>query len=187
MCPLPFRARRALKEYRTVNAAFLLLSSAALAGADPAPAAPAAPAVISTGHGCNNCGAPAAACCPKTGLLDKIKSRLGGLRSKSHDCGCAPAPAPACDTCPKSVADRPNLLDKLRARMGAKKSCGCAPACDPCATAPHHDAHAPTTGGTPPPKEMPKPKDPPKVDPKGNVGIPTPLPPITGAAGTSPY
>jgi hypothetical protein len=172
-----------------VNAAFLLMSSAALAGADPAPAAPAAPAVISTGHGCNNCGAPAAACCPKTGLLDKIKARLGGLRSKSHDCGCAPAPA--CDTCPKSVADRPNLLDKLKARWGSKKAHGCAPACDPCGTA-HHAAH-PAPGGGTPPKEMPKPKDPPKVDPKpkdppkGNVGIPAPLPPVTGAAGTSPY
>jgi len=170
-----------------VNAAFLLMSTAALAGADPAPAAPVAPAVISTGHGCNNCGAPAA-CCEKAGLLDKIKARLGGLRSKSHDCGCAPAPAPACDPCAKSVADRPNLLDKLKARWGSKKACGCAPACDPCATTSAHPV-TPAPGGTNPPKEMPKPKDPPKVDPKpkGNVSVPTPLPPITGAAGTSPY
>lgn len=163
-----------------MNAAFLLMSTAALAGADPAPAAPVAPAVISTGHGCNNCGAPAT-CCEKAGLLDKIKARIGSLKHKSHDCGCAPAPAP-CHTCAKSVADRPNLLDKLKARFGGHKSCGCAPACDPCATAP-----APTTGTAP--KEMPKPKDAPKVDPKpkGNVAIPVPLPPVTGASGTSPY
>lgn len=172
-----------------MNAAFLLMSSAALAGADPAPAASVAPAVISTGHGCTNCGSPATTCCPKTGLLDKIKARLGSWKHKSDDCGCAPAPAPACHTCPKSVADRPNLLDKLKARLGSKKSCGCAPACDPCATAPAHDAHPAPPGGGTAPKEMPKPKEPPKVDPKpkGNVAIPAPLPPVTGAAGTSPY
>lgn len=170
-----------------MNAAFLLMSSAALAGADPAPAAPAAPAVISTGHGCNNCGAPAT-CCEKAGLLDKIKARLGSWKHKSHDCGCAPAPAPApCHTCAKSVADRPNLLDKLKARWG-KKSCGCAPACDPCGAAPAVVTPAPG-GTTTPPKEMPKPKDPPKVDPKpkGNVAIPQPLPPVAGVSGTSPY
>lgn len=182
-----------------MNAAFLLMSSAALAGADPAPAAPAAPAVISTGHGCNDCGAPAG-CAPKAGLLDKIKARLGGLKNKSHDCGCAPAPVAHCDTCPKSVADRPNLLDKLKARLGSKKTCGCAPACDPCGGTVHSAAHPtvpahptmtpPGTGQMVPPKEMPKPKEPAKDAPKPKSearGIPTPLPPITGAAGTSPY
>lgn len=167
-----------------MNAAFLLMSTAALAGADPVPAPPAAPAVISTGHGCNNC-APAT-CCEKAGLLDKIKARLGSLKHKSRDCGCAPAPAPApCHTCAKGIADRPNLFDKLKARWGSHKACGCAPACDPCASAP---APAPAGGGTAP-KEMPKPKDTPKVDPKpkGNVAIPAPLPPVTGASGTSPY
>lgn len=167
-----------------MNAAFLLMSSAALAGADPAPAAPAAPAVISTGHGCNNCGAPAA-CCPKPGLLDKIKARIGAMKHKAHHCDCAPAPAPApCDPCAKGAAHRPNLLDKLKARFAGKKhSCGC----DPCAGAPAH--HAPAPGGTAPPKEMPKPKDPPKADPKpkGNVSIPAPLPAVAGATGTSPY
>jgi hypothetical protein len=167
-----------------VNAAFLIMSTAALAGADPAPAAPApaAPMVVS-GAGCNNCGAPAGCCDKKPGLLDKIKSRISGWGHKSHSCGCAPAPAPApapCNACPCGAADRPNLLDKLKARWGSKKSC--APACDPCGT---HTA-PPARGGTNPPKEMPKPKD---EKPKGNSASAPPIPavpPLPGA-GTSPY
>ncbi len=176
-----------------MNAAFLLMSSAALTGADPAPAHPA-PVVISSGSGCTNCGTPAHSdCgnCGRAGLLDRLKSRFGSR--KSHDCGCAPcAPAPApcaptcapaCDPCKKSYADRPNLFDTLRAKWGAKKSCG--PTCDPCGAShlgagcatPLPAGAAPVTppaGGGAPPKEMPKPKDPPKSDakPKGEAGAP---------------
>ncbi len=175
-----------------MNAAFLIMSSAALAGADPAPPAhpPAAPMVVS-GAGCNNCGAPAGCCDKKPGLLDRIKSRLGGIGKKAHDCGCAPAPAPCaapapCNTC--GAADRPNLFDKLKSRWGSKKS-NCGPTCDPCGAA--HLTPPPATGGTTPPTEMPKPKDEkPKETPKGGNSssippIPT-VPPIAGA-GTSPY
>lgn len=197
-----------------MNAAFLLMSSAALAGADvaPTPAAPA-PVVISSGAGCSNCGAPAAAApcgdCGKTkiGLFDKLKSRLGGIGKKSHDCGCAPAPvvvaAPApCDTCGHTAAaPRPNLLDKLKSRMGHKKCDACGPVCDPCGAAhlvgatPGTPVTPPTTGTptTNPPKEMPKPKeapkDAPKDKPKGDTALP--VPPVTGASGLtgagSPY
>ena len=88
-----------------MNAAFLIMTSAALAGADPAPPPPppAAPVVVS-GAGCNNC-APAPGCCgSKTGFLDRLRGRLGGglFKKKGHDC-CAPAPCPApCPPpCPK--------------------------------------------------------------------------------------
>ena len=211
-----------------MNAAFLIMSSAALAGADPAPPLPppAAPVVVS-GAGCNNCGAPAYApssgdCCgsSKGGLFDRLKGRFGGgggLFGKKHgkgDCGCAPACAPApcpapcaapppcntCNPCATSVADRPNLLDTLKSRMGHKKrgkgDCGCAPACgptcDPCGAA--HLMPAPPVGPGPipgpvvPPKEMPKPKD---EKPKGGntSGIPQPFPGagLPAGASSSPY
>lgn len=198
-----------------MNAAFLLLSSAALAGADPVPATPHAPAVISSGSGCTNCGsAPTVyaahadcGCEPKLGLFDRIKNKFG---KKSRDCGCAPAPVCApepCHTC-GSVADRPNLFDKIKGRLGHKKSCGptCEPACGPtcgptgCAAPLPTDAQPvtpPTT--TLPPKEMPKPKDIQKDVPKelpkdkkepGKGGnstvIPIPMPPVTGAGLTAP-
>lgn len=191
-----------------MNAAFLLMSSVALTGADVAPAAPApAPVVISSGAGCSNCGAPAVAAAPcgdcgktKIGLLDKIKGRFAGIGKKSHDCGCAPvvvaAPAP-CDTCGHAAAaPRPNLFDKLKSRMGHKKGHACGPVCDPCGAAHLMDAPCATPGapvtppttGTPtttPPKEMPKPKDTPKEapkdKPKGDTALP--VPPVTGASG----
>jgi hypothetical protein len=193
-----------------VNAAFLLMSSAALAGADPMPA-PAAPVVVS-GAGCSNCGPPVhySDCgCSKPGLLDRFKARFG---KKSHDCGCAPAPCPTpcpppapcpppcapapCHTC-KSAADRPNLFDTLKSRWGHKKSCG--PTCDPCgashlggcATPLPADAHPVTPGTGTPPKVMPKPVDPkadPKADPKGkgnSTGAPL-APTVNGAGLTAP-
>ncbi|AMV27655.1 hypothetical protein VT84_24860 [Gemmata sp. SH-PL17] len=177
-----------------MTAAFLLMSSAALAGADPvAQPAPATPApVVVSGAGCSNCGTPACDPCAsgKVGLLDKLKARFP---KKSHDC-CTPAPAP-CDPC---AGAKPNLLDKLKARWSSKKSHDCCtPACDPCGAAPAAPVTPPTTGGTTPPKEMPKGTTPPKetpkatTPPKGGVSIPLPLPPVTGASGlagsSNPY
>lgn len=193
-----------------MNAAILLMSSATLAGADPAPAAhpPAAPVVISSGAGCSNCGtaaayyAPSDCGCGKAGLLDRFKARFG---RKSADC-CTPAPccapASACDPCHKSAADRPNLLDKLKSRWGGKRSACCDPCAttyvDPCATT--HAVAAPpattppVTGGTTPPKEMPKPKDPKdskdskdkgKGGNTGGVSVPAP-PTVSGAGLTTP-
>jgi hypothetical protein len=181
-----------------VNTAFLLISSAALAGADPMPA-PHPAAVVVSGTGCSNC-APASDCCSKAGLFDRIKGRLGGR--KAHDCGapaCAPAPAPvpcapACAPAPcgpKSCADRPNLLDTLKARWGSKHG----PCCDPCGAthvsgcaAPLPAGAAPVVPGTGAPKEMPKPKD--KEPVKGNLTS-APVAPTVNGAGltrpTSPY
>ncbi len=105
-----------------------------------------------------------------------------------------PGPAP-CDPC---AGAKPNLLDKLKARWSSKKSHDCCtPACDPCGAAPAAPVTPPTTGGTTPPKEMPKGTTPPKetpkatTPPKGGVSIPLPLPPVTGASGlagsSNPY
>ena len=195
-----------------MNAAFLIMSSAALAGADPTPppAAHHAPVVVSGTGGCSNCGTPAytsdcGGCKPS--ILDRLKSRFG---KKSHDCGCAPACAPApvcapapCNSCPTSVASRPNLFDKLKSRWGCKKHHG--PSCDPCGAttvggcaSPLPAGAVPVTPGTAiPPKEMPKPKDVKPVDPKPKGGnstsapVPFPaIPTVNGAGLTgapSPY
>ncbi|MCY2941903.1 MAG: hypothetical protein NTV50_09595 [Planctomycetota bacterium] len=93
-----------------MNAAFLLLTTAWVAGADAAPAA--APAVTST----SSCDST---CCDKPSLLDKLRARF------AKDCCDAPkceAPkvvkcekkADACDPCKVSI------LDKLRAKLHAR-------------------------------------------------------------------
>jgi hypothetical protein len=189
-----------------VNAAFLIMSSAALVGADPAPPPPGAPVVVNTGIGCGNCGAPSyGGCCGsyKPNLLDHLRDRF----AKKHSCACAPAcpapkPAPAlcntCNTCQPtcqpSCANRPNLFDKLKSRWGTKKNCD-APCCDPCGG--YHLSTTPpvtSTGPSTAPQEMPKPMDKPKEKPKGGntSGLPQPLQatPFTGSGLTgngSPY
>ena len=101
-----------------MNAAFLLLTTAWVAGADAAPAA--APAVTST----SSCDS---ACCDKPSLLDKLRAKF------AKDCCDAPkceAPkvvkcekkADPCDPCKVSI------LDKLRAKLA--KDCCDAPKCE---------------------------------------------------------
>jgi hypothetical protein len=116
---------------------------------------------------------------------------MGGCGHKSHDCGCAPAPACAPAPCCTSVANRPNLFDTLKSRWGSKKhSCcetSCGPTCDPCGA--NYLVAPPNTGGSggTPPKEMPKPKD---KEKGGNTSsIPQSQPPVSGAglSGNSPY
>ena len=132
-----------------MNAAFLLMSSAALAGADasPPPAAYSpAPVVISGSGGCTNCGsaaqsysyAPAsygsAGDCgcdsKKPGLFSRLKGKFGGMgRKSSSDCGCAPACAPVyvpppstCNTCSSSAMAAPASRPGLFDRL--KSRCG---------------------------------------------------------------
>jgi hypothetical protein len=197
-----------------VNAAFLIMTSATLAGADPVPPPPlpAAPVVVS-GAGCSNCGAPVdMGCCgsSKPGLFDRCKSRIGGFGKKSQGCGCAPAPtccapapvyapaptccAPAQSCC--SVANRPNLFDTIKSRCGSKRNkhgpcCTPAPCCDPCAggavvgAPPVYVSPPPPMGGTTvPPKEMPKPK---VEKPKGGntSSVPAPLPAVPTVNGAT--
>ena len=179
--------------------ALLLMTSTFLAGADaPAAAAPAAPAAAVAG--CSGCSDACDSCGKKAGILDKIKARLGSHKCKSAcepacapapkcEPKCAPAPAPKCDSCDPCAAARPNLLDKLKAKLSSHKhkDCGCAPACDGCAAAPA--APAPST--TP----APKPMDPKKVGSEGAPGIVIPTPgalvvpsiPVTPVKASSPY
>ena len=101
-----------------MNATFLILSSAWLAGADAAPAAPAAPVpVVMSAAGCGGCDAPVASCdtgcstsCgPRMGLFSRIKAKFSCTKHSrcAPACAapvaapCAPAPvacAPACGT-----------------------------------------------------------------------------------------
>jgi len=135
-----------------VNAALLVMSSALAAGPDVIPAGwgeNALPSVVQAG-GCDACGGHS-----RGGLLDTLKSKFG---SKSS-CGCAPAPAPACNPCTSGGHyTQPNLLDKLKDRWAAKKAppCPCTPACAPAASpavttpvAPSADTTKPKDPGTP--------------------------------------
>ena len=167
-----------------VNAALLLMSSTLLVGADPAPPPAAYPTVAASGCCDQACGDP---CCERTGLLNRIKGRLGHRRSKGDDC-CAPAPdccAPApticcappspCDTCePCCDSGRPNLLDRLRGHFRKKRGGDCCEPCPQpcdsgcgpgCTTVPHGaPAHGAPPAPLPPsgdiPKPMPKPSKP---------------------------
>lgn len=167
-----------LEEYR-VNAAFLIMSSVALTGADPAPATPApvAPVVINGGAGCSPCGAPACCESSRPNLWDRLKARLATKKSRSccsTSCApacppvCAPKPPPppcvqACKPCPTTcepTCSKPGLFDRLKWWWGSKKHRN-GPCCDPCGgihLAPTTPGTMPAPGTPPAPKEMPKPK-----------------------------
>ncbi|MBY0523896.1 MAG: hypothetical protein K2R98_10890 [Gemmataceae bacterium] len=110
-----------------MHAAFLLMTSALLTGADPVPAAPLAPVpVVAPGGACcgGNCGSgcdTCNTCCEKESFLKKCFKKF-----HKNDCCeplcCEPAPccqpAPCCDTgCKK--------------HKHHKKEC-CQPTCDTC-------------------------------------------------------
>ena len=96
-----------------MNAAFLLLTTAWVAGADAAPAA--APAVTST----SSCDS---ACCDKPSLLDKLRAKF------AKDCCDAPkCEAPKVVKCEKKADPcdpcKVSLLDKLRAKLHKNDCC----------------------------------------------------------------
>jgi hypothetical protein len=168
-------------EVFNVNAAFVMLTSAWLAGADPAPpaasapAAPAAPAVVSSGNTCGGCGSTCGdACCdPCAGGRKKIFANLvSRVKSKFHrdDCcepACAPAkpaccePAPAaCNTCADPCCDtgrkKPlaNLASRVRSKFHRHDCCGGVDACGCGTSAPAPAQPAPTAPQSEP-KKMP--------------------------------
>ncbi len=100
-----------------MNAAFLLLTTAWVAGADAAPAA--APAVTST-SACNS------TCCDKPSLLDKLRAKF------AKDCCEAPKEAPKVVKCEKKADPcdpcKVSILDKLRAKL-QRNDCD-APKCE---------------------------------------------------------
>lgn len=188
-----------------MNAAFLLMSSALVTGADPqaAPAAapPAAAVVAPAPHAAPCCAipAPCSDACARRGLFAHM--RLWGHRD---DCGCGHrdrcdrhvfhgfTTAGPCNTgCDPCGVERhgwgsgPGLLSRLRAKFGHRDCCDAAPCCPtPSCAVP------PIPGGAPPvappvaPEKMPAPaKD--KKDPKGTAQVVPGLSPV--AAGGSPF
>jgi hypothetical protein len=126
-----------------VNVAFLLLTTAVGAGADPAPAQPAnAPAVVApaTAPATCGCGAEIVDHHAKSSFFDRFR------RSKHHDCCdtcnscapaapapcCKPAPAPTCDTCGDSCHGKSSFLDRCRGLFSRKSHGCCDSGCDSC-------------------------------------------------------
>jgi hypothetical protein len=119
-----------------VNAAFVMLTTAWMAGADPAPAAaaPAAAPVVSTSMGaCNGgyggCGGISNDCCDHG--RQRLCDRLKGL-FKRNNCGCeaAPtcAPAPVVHHAPANCGcedhcKRERLCDRLKAKFKRHNDC----------------------------------------------------------------
>ena len=118
-----------------MNATFILISAACLAGAEPAPAAPAAPApaVVASAPGCGGCDAApscGSSCGHHISIFDKLKARLHCHKSSC----CAPAPSCAPVCAPKPVACAP-----------ACAPAPCAPACKPACHLNIHLFHGFTT------------------------------------------
>lgn len=130
-----------------MNAAFLLVTTAWFAGADPAPATSAAPhagAVASTpvGGGCcggssgcaNSCCDCCDSCC-KPSLLQRLRARRC---CQTNCCECCDTCATTSSSCCNNVSCgctsscdcccKPGLLQRLRAR----RSCCCDSCCDSC-------------------------------------------------------
>jgi hypothetical protein len=158
-----------------VNAAFLLVTTAWLTGADPVPvqAAPAAkaapamaapaPAMVAAPAG-GDCGSCETACCESFG------HRFRGLFTRHHGCGscdtCAPAPKPCCAPPPAPkpccAAPAPTCCDscghRLRGLFQRRSCCETVAACGGC------DA-APMAAPAPRPEAIPAPGTPAKKMP----------------------
>jgi hypothetical protein len=156
-----------------VNAAYLVLTTAWLAGDAPAaPVAPPAAPVVSApiGGGCGGgCGAATDACCDSGCGKQSLFGKLKGKFKKRGDCGCEAAPT-CCAPAPVQHNDccehRESLFGKLKGKFkkrggdcGCESSCGCggggsgyiAPSGVPAETIPG----APRPGDAP--RAMPKP------------------------------
>jgi len=114
-----------------VNAAFVMLTTAWMAGADPAPAAaaPAAAPVVSTSMGaCNGgygCGGTSNDCCDHG--RQRLCDRLKGLFSRGNNCGCEAAPvahhAPAANCGCEDTCKRQRLCDRLKGMFKRHNDC----------------------------------------------------------------
>jgi hypothetical protein len=174
-----------------VNAAFLLVTSAWLAGQAapaPAPAKPMPPPVYAApgataGSGCCNtascdsCGES----CGGGGLFARLRARF----CRHDDCcdtcttGCghapAPAPAPAAACGCEEECCGGGLLARLRSwfhRGGCEETtecCGASTNCCGTAGAPHAAGAAPLPPRPPEPIKAPKATEPPKEMPKGTT------------------
>lgn len=179
----------------------LLLSSALGAGGDVVPAGGWGLGPRDTA-GCHGTPATPPPCCdmPAPSLLDRWRAKAA---AKKQEC-CPAAPAPAAEAkpaapapaqpptsvcCPESCAPRVGLLDRLRARLAARKHKDC---CDPCGggCAPTPTPEQKPPAGSPPPKEMPKPKEKteaPTVSPNPAVAVPVPPSAPSSSSNGTPY
>ena len=196
-----------------MNAAFLLMSSAFVAGADAPPAAPVAAAPAAHVAPCCAIPAPCSDGCARRGLFAHLKG--WGHRhdcdacGRKHDCNtcghkrdhcatpCAThhvfhgfTTAAHCGGCDACGVERhgwgsgPGLLSRLKAKFGHN---GCCEA--PCGVA-GGCALPPVPGGPVPaapgaPEKMPAPGKGTTKDPKGSAQVVPGLSPV--AAGTSPF
>ena len=146
-----------------MNAAFLLMTTALVAGADAAPShAPASPAPVvvhpappaspcgSGVGGCSGgCGTCYDACCEKEGLFTRLRNKLSSRFSKGNDC-CDPCG----DTCSAGFGSK--LRGRLKGMFRKHDDCcdACAPACDGCASG--TVVGTPILGTPAPAQSMPK-------------------------------
>jgi len=166
----------------------LLLSSALGAGGDVVPAGGWGLGPRDAA-GCQGAPTPPPpACCdtPAPSLLDRMRAKWAAQQQCCPPASQAPsapsqvAPAPAATPCCDPCAQRPGLLDRIRARLAARKHKDC---CQPCPSgcAPASEQKPPA--GSTPPKEMPKPKE--KVETPPAIAIP--VPPPANSPGGTPY
>jgi hypothetical protein len=175
----------------TVNAAFLLVTSAWLAGqaAPPPPAQPAyppahahpAPAAPTASSACCDTGCDS--CC-EGGLLARLRGWFRRRDDCCDTCGGHPQPAPSYHDhgCQDECGCRPGLLDRLRGWFHRGDCCD-GGAADCCATAAAPSAHVMPR----PPEQIQAPKstEPPKEMPKGTTngaGIIMPQPGLAPAS-----
>ena len=139
-----------------MNAAFLLLTSAWMAGADAAPAPAAAPATVAGSSCCGGCGTSCDTGCGRKLFTGALRARLSGLFHKDCCDSCAPAcppapcckpacpPAPCCKPAPVCCKPAPVCCTPAPVCKPAPVCCKpapvcctpapvCKPACDPCA------------------------------------------------------
>ena len=135
----------------TVNAAFLLVTTAWLAGAGDC-CGGSAPVVSSCGSCCtSSCNS----CCDtgcSAGLLERLRARF-------HQNDCCNTCNDCCNTC-NDCCEKPGLLDRLRARF--HNDC-CDSCCDSCGSSCCGSTAAPAAA---PAKEMPKGETPPAPAPE---------------------
>ncbi|HZY84159.1 MAG TPA: hypothetical protein VFE78_04980 [Gemmataceae bacterium] len=112
--------------------AFLLITSAALAGADPAPAAKPGPVAGAPVAGAPVHGAPITSSAPWGSAGGSCCGGGGG------DCGCGSS----CDSCCESGG----FFSKLKGRFHRSKGCGCEDTCDSCGGGHKSFGHASSCG-----------------------------------------
>jgi hypothetical protein len=115
-----------------VNAAFLLVTSAWLAGGDAAAAAPAATAapIVSSAScsscggssncGCNSCDSGCG--CEKEGFFARLRAKF----SRGGECGCEQASSCGCAAAaPSCGCEKEGFFSRLKGRFHRESECGC--------------------------------------------------------------